>query len=160
MTAAILGPTSAPSQVEKMAPQPPPPPHPAEGHHRRWVLRVPKRQPAAPQGPPSPPLSAAQSQTGAEAEGGVERGHGGASRPPAEGESSCRMGTLQGSPAKPGSRESRPEWKRGRSRAGKEEKRVGPLGSCQPPRSPSGSTGSSCRQQGFPLTWPALPPPP
>lgn len=41
-----------------MAPQPPPPPHAAEGHHRRWVLRAPKRQPAAPQGPSSPPHKA------------------------------------------------------------------------------------------------------
>ncbi|KAM6211056.1 uncharacterized protein WM294_005463 [Sarcoramphus papa] len=70
---------------------------------------------------------------------------------PAEG-SSCRMETLQGSPAAPGSTGIRPEWKRGRSQAGKEEKRVGRLASCQPPRSPSGSTGSSCRQRGFPLT--------
>lgn len=55
-------------------------------------------------------------------------------------------------PQPPGSTGIRPEWKRGRSQAGKEEKRVGRLASCQPPRSPSGSAGSSCRQRGFSLT--------
>lgn len=135
VTAATLGPASAPSPVEEISPQPSPLlPRATAGLGCCWCQKDRQQHLRDPRRHSSPPPH--EMRWGLRLRAASRRAWrwlvpGG---PPAEG-SNCGMETLRGSPAAPGSAGSRPEWKRGRSQAGKEEKRVGHLASCQAPRS-------------------------